>query len=166
MRISPIKKEVVVAYAPELIEAYDLAWGGDHVDIHEDLFNERMSLRQERYDIFVAGLIEVKEALFPLAEAGEMTYKEVGQAFKAYKEEQRAYFTAITDAAKAEIEILDAANEVNKEIVEGLKAELRAAVEAEDYDTANDIVTELLDYLETHVDYDVAKLVVLEAIEF
>ena len=159
------KKEIVALYAPELINTYDTSYDA-HLDIHASLFNEHLTLREESFDLFLNGLIDLKDELFPLAEAGEMTYKDVGEAFKSYREEQRAYTTSVMDAYKASIADLDDANETNKAVVEGLKVNLRAAVESEDLDAANAIITELHDYLVQHVAYDNAKLAILETVEF
>lgn len=159
------KLELVAEYAPEIYDIYEASFG-EHITVHESLFAEHIDLRVEGFDLMVDGLYALKDELFPLAEAGEMTYKEVGEAFKAFKEEQRAYYAEVKDAYKADIADLEAANEANKVIVEELKAELRLAVEAGDVETANAIITELYDYLVAHVAFDNAKLVILEEVEF
>lgn len=159
------KKDLVAEFASEMSGLYEIAWD-DHIAVHELLFNIRMDIRETAFTNYLDGLIELKEELFPVAETGEMTYKEVFESLRTYSEETKAANEVIREEAQSRIDELDAAWEVNKEIVDGLKAELRAAIEAEDVDTANAIIVELYDYLVLHVQYDNDKLVVLESVEF
>lgn len=160
-----IKLEIVDLYAPEMYELYAEGFT-EHNSTHETLFATRMALRDTSFELLVEGMTSVKDDVFAQAEAGEITYKEASEAIQVYKQDQIAYDQSVVEQYLADIEDLVAQNEANKEIAEGLKEDLRAAVEAEDFEAANRLITELYDYLILHIEFDYAKLAIMEAIEF
>ena len=159
------KLALINLYAPEMYDAYLDAFA-DHVTVHEQLFQAHKSLRLEASEMTATGLSNLKDTLLPMVEDGTMTGKEMGQELRAYLQEQKTYLSSVKDQYKAEIEAINTENETNKELAKSLKSDLRLAIEAEDVDTANALITELYDYLLAHTQYDYEKLEVLEAVEF
>ena len=159
------KLELINHYAEDMVDLYVEAFEG-HITVHELLFEEHKSLRVQAREITEAGVIALKETLKPQVEDGTLTIKEMRTAIKAYLEGQKTYFSVIRDQYQADIEGLKADNEANKEIVVGLRSDLRAAIEADDQDTAEAIIIELYDYLLLHTQFDYDKLEILEAVEF
>ncbi len=160
-----MKLGLVEAYAPDLYEMYVTAFG-DHTSLHEALFSERVSIQNKTFNKAMDGLASLREALYPEVEAGTMTYKELYTALKAYMNEQKILRQAQHIAYQEAISELKSENEFNQEAVKVLKADLRTAISAEDYDSANTLITELYDYLILHTQYDEAKLEVLLSIEY
>ena len=159
------KLALVNRYAPELYQPYMDAFS-DHTTVHEALHATHVSLREEAFNATMEKLIALKEELYPLVQAGTMTYREVGAELRLYLEEQRATHRAIREAYAQEISDLNAQNDVNKAMVDALKAGLRGAIEAKDIASANDIIKESYDYLLGHIQYDNDKLDILNNISF
>lgn len=159
------KLDLIALYAPELHPLYADAFT-DHIAVHEDLHATHIGLREEAFTTTIDGLIALKEELFPLAQAGTMTYREVAAELRQYLEDQRASYQAIRETYAQDISDLNTQNDANKVLVDALKADLRAAIAAADADSANGIIHELYEYLLLHIQYDNDKLEILNTISF
>ncbi len=158
---SALHMDIVEEYTPELVMDFE-AVADAHQIVHQSLFDQHLRIRTEFQEETNAGLEALKADLFAALEDGSMTGMEVRQAFKAYLEERRQEATSIKDAYLADIEALNAENDANRELAKGLKAELRTALENEDSETIVSILYQLLDLANAHVEYDYAKLAILE----
>lgn len=158
---SALRMEVVAEYAPELVVDFEGVYAA-HIIVHEALFNEHMLNSSEFVAETNAGLATLKDEVLASIEAGTMTGQEARAEIKAYMAGRREEYKATKEAYKAEIADLDAANELSKEEAKALKTELKAALEAEDATTIVSVLNQLLDLANTHVEYDYAKLAILE----
>lgn len=161
LEASTKKLTLITEFAPELITDFEQAYD-NHFEVHQLLFESTYS-KQEAYSIeIIAGLETLKTEVLLAVEAETMTAKEASLILKDYLIAKQEEFKAIKDAYKAEIEPLKEVNQANKLIVQELKAELRIAAEAGDTEAITDILTELLTWGEVHLDFDYAKLAILD----
>ena len=158
------KLELVDTYAPELYSDYEAGFA-EHISVHEDLHETRIELREDGFDGIIEGLIDLKDEVFAQAEAGEITFREAAEDLRAYLETERLEVQEKRDDYNEAIADLLAEEEANHEIVEGLKEELRAAIEAGEDQEANEIIETLYDYLQLHIEFDLAKLAIMETFE-
>lgn len=158
---SALHMNIVQEYTPELVIDFE-AVADAHQLVHQALFDQHLRIRTEFQEETNAGLEALKIELFAALEDGSMTGMEVRQAFKTYFEERRQEAIANKDAYLADIQALNAENDANRELAKALKAELRTALENEESETIASILYQLLDLANAHVEYDYAKLAILE----
>ncbi|PKM52104.1 MAG: hypothetical protein CVV02_03700 [Firmicutes bacterium HGW-Firmicutes-7] len=155
--------EIVAQFSPDLLSSYEAAFD-THDALHAELFTTRTRIRTTYSDETKAALEVLKSDLFAQATAGEITWKEARESLKTFLKDSKTAFTTLTDAYKAAI--LDENSEWEAKVVEikALHQELRAAIEAEDTDSASAIIDELYDYLLQHIEFDQFKLDTMNAI--
>lgn len=151
---------VVTDYAPDLIEAFDQAFNG-HLEVHQLLFETSYSLHEDYHGETLAGMGSLKVEVLTAIEEGSMTYREASDVLKEYLQGRREEYIELRSQYQDEITYLNEENDETKEIVAQLKAELRTAVQEEDYDTCETIIAELIEYANIHTEYDYAKLDIL-----
>ncbi|MDF1617371.1 hypothetical protein [Petrocella sp. FN5] len=149
--------EIIKLYAPELLEDYEVAFE-DHKAVHRDSMEVRTAIAKDYMDETKAGLEELKAEIEEKIEAEEITTKEAKEMIKTYMLERREGFKTLFDTYLEAIAEEKEAYEVLKDEAEALKIELRAAIEAEDADRCNELLTELYDYLLLHIEFDQLKL--------
>lgn len=155
------KLALIEEFAPELLTAYTTAFD-DHSIVHELLFNEAYD-KQEAYVIETkAGIESLQLEVIEAVNNETMTPKEAATLIKEYLVAQKEDYKATKDAYKAEIEPLNEVNEANKVIVQALKEDLKAAITEGDSEAINSILAELLTWSSVHLDFDYAKLAILE----
>lgn len=155
------KLALIEEFAPELLTEFTIAFD-DHLIVHELIFNEVYN-KQEAYVIETkAGIESLQLEVIDAVNNETMTPKEAALLIKEYLLAQKEDYKASKDAYKAEIEPLNDTNDANKVIVQALKEEFKLAVNEGDSASINSILAELLTWSSVHLDYDYAKLAVLE----
>ncbi len=158
---SALRMIIIEEYTPELVQDFK-ALADAHLMVHQSLFDEHLRIRTELQDETNQGLEALKVDLFASLKDGSMTTTEVRQALKTFFEEQGEQASEYREAYLEEIESLDTENKSNGELAKELKAELKTALENEDSETVVSILYQLVDLANTHVEYDYAKLAILE----
>ena len=156
-----LRMEVVEQYTPELVLEFEAVYNA-HVIVHQTLFNEHMLNKSEFFAETNAGLTALKDEVITAVKAGTMSGQEARAELKSYTTGRREEHKATVEAYKTEIAPLNEINDANREIAKGLKAELKSALEVEDTETIVSVLYQLLDLTNTHVEYDYAKLAILE----
>lgn len=149
--------EVIKLYAPELLEDYEVAFE-EHESVHTDLMEARTAIAKDYMDETNVGLETLKAEIEEKLEAEEITTKEAREMIRTYMLERKEGFKALFDAFQEAIAEEKAAYEIIKAEADALKTELRAAIEAEDADLCNTLLTQLYDYLLLHIEFDQFKL--------
>jgi len=149
--------EVIELYAPELLEDYEAAFE-EHKLIHTELMETRTAIAKDYMDETNDGLEVLKAEIEEKLEAEEITTNEAREMIRTYMLERRDGFKTLFDAYLEAIADEKADYEALKEEADALKVELRAAIEAEDADRCNELLTKLYDYLLAHIEFDQFKL--------
>lgn len=144
--------ETIRTYAPELLSAYTVLWD-QHNAIHVDLEALKENFKADKAAEREAFKAEMKA----LIEAEEITREEVKvivEGIKAENQENKALL-------RAEIEALKDSYGLSKDNHKALFEALKALVEVEDAAGINNQLVLILDYLDNHVAFDIAKYAVL-----
>lgn len=155
--------EVIKLYAPELLADYEAAFV-DHEVVHKDLMETRTAIAEDYMDETNVGLEALKAEIEEKLEAETITTQEAREMIRTYMLERRDGFKTLFDAYHEAIAEEKEAYEILKADADALKVELRAAIEAEDADRCNELLTELYDYLLEHIAFDEFKLTTLNNI--
>ncbi len=156
------KLDIITRLAPDMLEAYETGFE-NHNEIHELLFEAHKTVRENMFDEAMEEMDALKDELFEKAEAGEITYREVREKLKEAHETNRMELEAFRlelDEALADVR---AEEEIDKEERTALKEELIIAIENKDYESAEEIIIQLYDYLLSHIEFDQYKLDVISS---
>lgn len=153
--------EFIMEWAPELEEAFQEVFDA-HIEVHEILFSTNYAKHELYHNDTMAGLDNLLQEVLADLEAELISFQEGSETLKAYKVSRHEEYQALRDEYEEEVAPLKEDEAYNKEIVEGLREELRVAVETEDDDAVTEILNELLVYAGLHIDFDYAKLAILE----
>ncbi|PKM56333.1 MAG: hypothetical protein CVV00_00100 [Firmicutes bacterium HGW-Firmicutes-5] len=149
--------EVIQLYAPELLADYEAAFE-EHNAIHTELMETRTAIAKDYMDETNVGLEALKAEIEEKLDAETITTQEAREMIRTYMLERKEGFKALFDDFQEAIAEEKAAYEILKAEADVLKTELRAAIEAEDADLCNTLLTQLYDYLLAHIEFDQFKL--------
>jgi len=153
----------VTEIAPDLVDDLNAAYE-EHKQVHDLLFTENYNSHVDYHAETMAGLYDLQDQVIAQVEAETMTYKEAASTLSEYVKTRKEEYKALKEAYLAEIDPLKVENEANKAAANEVKTQLKAAYDAGDLELVHDLMVELLDYSQKHLDFDFdyAKLAILE----
>ncbi|MCK8061495.1 MULTISPECIES: hypothetical protein [unclassified Fusibacter] len=141
--------EVIENYAPDLLEDFEANWEA-HQEIREELDAIKEDLRESHKEEMEPIFEEIKA----LVESGELTREEAKEDLMAIREENKADFESV----RSDIDALREAYGVDKDAAKAVHEALTAAVEADDAQAVTSALTEILNMMQNHLQFEEAKL--------
>lgn len=157
--------ELVGTHAADLVDDFEDVQE-EHKTVHDLLKEAKKEAFGSSRDTAKAEIETMKASLQAEVEAGNMTNEEVKAALSAYKSEAKATVSAAREAYKAAIEDLVAQNQLNKEARKAIRQAIKEATSGEEIDTdaVYDLLEQLLENSQTHIQFDYDKLDVLNGL--
>jgi len=160
-----LRFEIVETYAFDQVDTY-AALVEEHESIHESitaLQNETKALRKAYQESLKEEVKAYIDDLKTQIEADEITREEAKDLFDLYAENKKVE-RENKGVERAELEALKTELEANKVDREEIRIELKSAIDAEDTETAYNLVVEWIELGKVHIDIDEQKLEIYDDI--
>lgn len=154
--------EIVSIWYPEMLSEFE-SLQNEHSVLHHSIFDLKTLMKNTFHEESLTQLTQLHASLMVNYQEGTMTYKEIIEEMKKFREERVTQFKEMIDAYRETIEPAVASNEILKgQIKENLSA-LKSAIEASEEEAVRLAIRNIFNLLAEHNLFDEYKLTVLES---
>jgi hypothetical protein len=155
--------EFVATYAPDMLEQYKTAVAA-HDLLHQAFLKERTAIYTHFTTETTTQLQILKADIDAKLVAKEITIREARTLTKTFFADRKAELKEKNEAYKNAIADEKTKQEVRRREVNTIRVELKAAIEAQDFDVIDASIDTLYTYLLEHIAFDEFRLATLQSI--